>query len=479
MYSPPPLDGFSPPPMSDFSPPPLSDLSPLRDFPPPINGFSGGDETEDDGDFNFALGDNQYDLTGLSDKINRLELEKMKSLPPREILELKRESSSLFTDNIPLEPASDLQSDIDIETNGEHLVKQAKNSCPLTSHDLETESLEEHNVNIGDQETICDRGQDDDKNDSESSVIETPREEILQSAAMESAHNEGCKTVENEEDVPVVEDAEDEEEVIQQDNEVVNSKTEAEWESGAFENVAEDDDACWGEFPEDDPANGSESWSNFPPVPTDEWSLPAETNMDDKADLQFDDSEDDDFGDFGEASEQVQNINKEEIESSLFLELKELIEKSNSMLESVYNLPHGEVEAGDEVVRTCLQEAVMREGEIFQKIEIPAAAPALEHEWRNSATYNTLLLTLGIDSSSNVGPDDDRQPRVNVVVLQLEGEEWRSSAGRLAPRSAASLMTPGLLTPQAVTERPDQPEQKVNHLLHPTSCPHISHIAGL
>ena len=73
---------------------------------------------------------------------------KMKSLPPREILELKRESSSLFTDNVPLEPASDLQSDIDIETNGEHLVKQAKNSCPLTSHDIETESLEEHNENM-------------------------------------------------------------------------------------------------------------------------------------------------------------------------------------------------------------------------------------------------------------------------------------------------------------------------------------------
>ena len=105
--------------------------------------------------------------------------------------------------------------------------------------------------------------------------------------------------------------------------------------------------------------------------------------------------------------------------------LKELIEKSNSMLESIYNLPHGEVEAGDEVVRTCLQEAVMREGEIFQKIEIPAAAPALEHEWRNSATYNTLLLTLGIDSSSNVGPDDDRQPRVNVALCC----SWRARSG--------------------------------------------------
>ena len=45
----------------------------------------------------------------------------------------------------------------------------------------------------------------------------------------------------------------------------------------------------------------------------------------------------------------------------------------------------------------------------------------------------------------------------------MEGEEWRSSVGRLAPRSAASLMTPGLLTPEALSEKPEPSEQKVKN----------------
>ena len=48
-----------------------------------------------------------------------------------------------------------------------------------------------------------------------------------------------------------------------------------------------------------------------------------------------------------------------------------------------------------------------------------------------------------------------------IFLLQLDGEEWRSSVGRLAPRSAASLMTPGLLTPEALSEKPEPSEQKV------------------
>ena len=379
MYSPPPLDGFSPPPMSDFSPPPLSDLSPLRDFPPPINGFSsGGDETEEDGEYGFGLED---DLTGLSDKINRLELEKMKSLPPREILELKRESSGL--------PPCDESENID--TAGEDLPNQATLTSQDEEENISVEDVLEDNINgnVSDQEAICDKNPASEETYCDNAVIES-QEEQLTTEVEENVIGENKDTEESEDEFPVAGEASKPEDTI---------KTEADWECEAPE-----DDTCWGEFPEDDTGNAGESWSDFPPAPPDEWSLPAETRSGERADLEFDDSEDDDdFGDFGEASEQVQT-SPASVESSLYLELKQLIEKSSSILESVYNLPGGEADWAVDVGKTSLAEAVLREGEIFEKIEDPASAPALEHEWRNSATYNTLLTTLGIDSSSNVSP---------------------------------------------------------------------------
>jgi len=194
----------------------------------------------------------------------------------------------------------------------------------------------------------------------------------------------------------------------------------------------------WGEFPEN---VSSEAWGNFP---ADEWSLPAETNREDNRgdNLEFDESEDDDFGDFGEASEQAQNTEAKE-ESTFLFDLSELREKTTSLLESVYGLGSGEPGYSEEAFKNCLEARVLSEGQIFEKIDNPASAPALNHQWRDSLTYSSLLLTLGIDSSSN-----------------LDGEEWRSSVGRLAPRSAASLMTPGLLTPEALSEKPEPSEQK-------------------
>ena len=273
MYSP-PLDGFSPPPMSDFSPPPLSDLSPLRDFPPPINGFSSGETEEEDGEYNFGLGDTQYDLTGLSDKINILQLEKMKSLPPREILELKRESSELF-------PREESQ---DFDTAEENPSSQARNSCALTSQDDEdinsVEAVLEDNFNgnVSEQEAICDNKASD-ETDCDNAVIESEGEQ-LQPAAEETVLSQDRDTADSEDDLPVAE------ETTEQDN----IKTDAGWESGAPEDEAEDVDTCWGEFPEDDTGNASESWSNFPPAPSDEWSLPVETNserQEDRGDLKF------------------------------------------------------------------------------------------------------------------------------------------------------------------------------------------------
>jgi len=94
--SPPQMGGFSPPPMDNFGPPPMSSFS-----PPPINGFSPPplDDSDDVIGDHFGLrrhsdmsDDNSFDLTGFSEKMKKIEIEKMKHLPPREILEIQRES---------------------------------------------------------------------------------------------------------------------------------------------------------------------------------------------------------------------------------------------------------------------------------------------------------------------------------------------------------------------------------------------------
>ena len=39
--------------------------------------------------------------------------------------------------------------------------------------------------------------------------------------------------------------------------------------------------------------------------------------------------------------------------------------------------------------------------------------------------------------------------------FQLDGEGWRSSVPKYAPKNAATLMTPGLLTPEPVANNPE------------------------
>lgn len=95
---------FSP---DGFSPPPMEDMSPTQGFPPPMDDFSGlGDSEEDDEDEDDLEGtDESFDLTGLSDKLNSLEIHRISNLPPREILELQKESSELnqrFSNNLHL-----------------------------------------------------------------------------------------------------------------------------------------------------------------------------------------------------------------------------------------------------------------------------------------------------------------------------------------------------------------------------------------
>ena len=407
--------------MSDFSPPPLSDLSPLTDFPPPINGFNtGGEDTEEeDGDYNFVLGDNQYDLTGLSDKINRLELEKMKSLPPREILELQRESQSggVFPSTDEVSDQSQEESDSPAESSVEP--SEAKQVIAMTSQELENiepsadhDQQHDHHTDHHDHhehrdhhvqhDQVCDPSvADDGTADQVLSSSQSSHDNNLETlqVAVEEENSEVGETLalEGEPEHPSeVDPAKDDHEVIDLDLGTEEDLT------GDTEDVAEVE-AGWGEFPENDSGcqGAGEAWGNFP---ADEWSLPTEANQEDRDDFQFDESEDDDFGDFGEAPELVQN-NEVKEESRILFDLSELRNKTCSLLESVYGLSSGGEPPGncEEEFKNNLEVTVLSEGQIFEKIDNPASAPALNHQWRDSLTYSSLLLTLGIDSSSNVG----------------------------------------------------------------------------
>merc|ERR1719402_1523605 len=94
--TPPEMDGgFSPPPIGNFTPPPINGF-----LPPALDD---GDDVLGDGDDvigdHFGLrrhsdlsDDNNYDLTGFSEKMKTLEIDKIKHLPPREILEIQKEA---------------------------------------------------------------------------------------------------------------------------------------------------------------------------------------------------------------------------------------------------------------------------------------------------------------------------------------------------------------------------------------------------
>ena len=51
-------------------------------------------------------------------------------------------------------------------------------------------------------------------------------------------------------------------------------------------------------------------------------------------------------------------------------------------------------------------------------------------------------------------------------LLQLDGESWRSSVPKYAPKHAASLVTPGLLTPEpaAAVLEADQVQVRRKHV---------------
>jgi len=226
------------------------------------------------------------------------------------------------------------------------------------------------------------------------------------------------------------------------------------------------EDGNWGNFEENcfPVCNEDESWGNFgsDSAPVDDggsaWceaETVAETKVKisgasddiefepwvsnhhthDNRDIVFDDS-DDEFGDFGEA-DIVNNVAVEpELstqvnEPSLKLHLQTLSDESCDLIKKLFSSEQSPDE--DEEPSVLLDQIVLKEGEIFEKIGNPESCLALDHQWKESAAYNIIMSTLGIDSR-----------------ILLDGESWRSSVPKY-PKNAASLMTPGLLTPEPVT----------------------------
>ena len=171
-------------------------------------------------------------------------------------------------------------------------------------------------------------------------------------------------------------------------------------------------------------------------------------------DLKFDDSDDDDFGDFGAASDTV--VKEENLvsgEHSILETLRTLSDSSDQLLRTVFTLGVGGSDGSEDVDSPALDllALVLAEGAMFETISNPASCPALDHQWRDSAAHQLIMATLGIDSRVLVS---------NIIFLsqilmsqlwpplQLDGESWRSSVPKYAPKHAASLVTPGLLTPE-------------------------------
>ena len=490
------MDGFSPPPMSDFSPPPLSDLSPLREFPPPIplHGFPAStDDIEDggDGDYDFAVSDADYDLTGLSDKLNSLELDKINNLPPREILELKKEStqvSSLYTslnsnnqngvsESIN-EPTSELNTHSDITPEPE---------LPNTEMppDVGSESEgDDHNA----LENNCDVANSNlDKLvvDSCPKEDEKPPDDITgeatffsESSAKENNMSVDDKSEENSNLDAIVSQSsitEDEKPLV---NHIEEVQASPKCEEVQMNDVGANED-CWGDFStniENNVNKENEEWSNFESGPGEDWTksnddCPPSVETKNVDDLKFDDSDDDDFGDFGAASDTV--VKEENLvsgEHSILETLRTLSDSSDQLLRTVFTLGVGGSDGSEDVDSPALDllALVLAEGAMFETISNPASCPALDHQWRDSAAHQLIMATLGIDSRVLVS---------NIIFLsqilmsqlwpplQLDGESWRSSVPKYAPKHAASLVTPGLLTPEpaAAVQEADRVQVRRKH----------------
>jgi len=535
MYSPPPMDGFSPPPMSDFSPPPMEDLSPLNDFPPTMNGFSPPSDDDEgvgaEDHYDFGICDTSYDLTGLSEKMNSLEFDKIKNLPPREILELKKESSelnNLYSNNLKKESAEHMvlsennnegANGINKHTNGviesddegdaftsdlgevDHcdnnppgssLSEQGESMAIPVSESSEYKQEETYGEKLLEyNSTTC---LDLDKKcvelELQASSLNTCDESELFKDVNNIANDFVNSGMDNDEDLcekpnPCNDDPMDDfdasekqkddnfeepktnvnEPRIQSESPAIFNQLTTSFDAAIQHKEVTDDE--WGDFPEE--SKPDDSWGNFNEGPneSEEWGgfdhsskievvTEQRTKESEVREIEFDDFSDDEFGDFGEADTKQETMAEEVHEQSLSSQLERLEGVGENLINSAFGGKtkswSAEKISSDEL---DLEKNVLDDGDIFQPMENPALTPGLDYKWRDSATYTIMLYTLGIDS--------------RVV---LDGEGWRSSVPRYAPKTAATLLTPGLLTPQPVMspgEKQEEPAQETKDTVG-TSC---------
>ena len=388
MYSPPPMDGFSPPPMSD--------LSPIRDFPPPINGFPSDEDEDDlvdqDLDFDFAMNDAQFDVTGLSDKLNSLELDKISNLPPREILELKKQST---------------------EVNSFYSTKVLENndiiedSIPSTEELQENEIINENNLEENGIDSSVSSISDDKQWNDNPVVINHIKENIHSEDCdnHEDVIEKNAQSCENDYEQSETECVDDSD--IELDHRNIEQLDNREDHTEQVEDIEDISNVC--NFMEDDNGNDDNGdWSNFESVnivpESNDWTKQSvgENNVqnvqNDSRGLEFDESDDDDFGDFGEAETRaVPREPQQSTSSSILNSLESIANESETIVSSLLTYSVSSQNC-DEYDSLQLESIVMKDETIFEKIEDPASSPALNHQWKDSSTYNLIMATLGIDS---------------------------------------------------------------------------------
>lgn len=476
----------------------MEDLSPLNDFPPPMNGFSPPPDDEgDDADnhFDFDISDTSYDLTGLSDKMNSLEFDKIKNLPPREILELKKESSelnNLYSNNLKVEPTEHMvQSENNNESTSDQKLTNGDVHISLTVIDNDNDAFNEGELKMDNGDVNCDLNPDlseevvepkamlDDDSmenevcesnlpdlassvdkDSKDKAVEIPTDNFVESEPSVDADKTENRFVKSDDDddlfeKPTVWDDPPKPLPSSQINlpnqssptfsEDINDEKDLppadEWGEFPYEPKKEADHASWGNF-EEGPESGQ--WGDFDNSSTKPEIADDRTKDSEVRDIEFDDFSDDEFGDFGEADVKPNAIPEpvKVPELSLSSQLEKLDGVGENLINSVYGGKCKALDAEEDSSELDLEKDVLGDSEVFQPMENPALTPGLDYKWRDSATYTIMLNTLGIDS--------------RVV---LDGENWRSSVPRYAPKNAATLLTPGLLTPEPVTSPGEKQEE--------------------
>jgi len=428
MFSP---DSFSPPPMEDMSP--TTGFPPPLDFPPdcssPESGAEDEEELEEDGD---------YDLTGLSDKLHTLELRKISNLPPREILELQKASEELnsrFANSLQVMRMPDMDEDEE-EDSAMPPVQQfvsEKESDP-TSPGSPLENLPVVDLNQNVSEGLSDEVEENEQAFTQQKSGEVIPENINYKSSdqdmpqcdeLETNHNGDCDELE--ENPPSVEES-------------LNVEVEA---VAVIDDRLESEELVSGSCDQTEDTNFvEEGWNAFPPNEDEDWGEPVKVgDWGDFSDpdrtveaegVKVDDDEDDDeFGDFGEAEEAMPTESRDV--TGLLERLEELRDWSElgEVLGDVGRQGETDCEKrlGQELGLLVEEDEV-----VWRLLEDPASSPGLDYVWRDSGTYNIVLSTLGIDS--------------RVV---LDGPGWLGQV-----RQAATLLTPGLLTPVPAAARQEK-----------------------